>query len=185
MNDRWTPGIGDPGWLGWGTVVAYVLTAAACALVVGRADPRQRTDRWFWGAAAALMLALGINKQLDLQSLLTQVVRDSARLHGWYDERRALQLTFIFGLAAMAAMLFAALWRVSPLLRRNMRGASVGIIFVVTYVFLRACSFHHVDLFINRTVLGIRWNVILELAGIAAILVSALRQYRFTPPARA
>ena len=32
------------------------------------------------------MLLLGINKQLDLQSLFTEVMRDMAHAQGWYNE---------------------------------------------------------------------------------------------------
>ena len=41
------------------------------------------------------MAALGINKQLDLQSLLIQIARARAIDGGWYDNRRRYQMEFI------------------------------------------------------------------------------------------
>lgn len=182
MNDRWTPGIGDPGVLGWFTVIAYLCAAAVCGVVAwryrGTDHRRGRLDVLFWGALTAMTLALGINKQLDLQSLLTQVLRDAAHEEGWFEARRTLQAAFIFAVGAAGAMLAGMAWWWLPVLRRNMRVALVGLIFVYTYVLVRAASFHHVDLFINRTIVDVKWNGIMEIGGIAIILLGAVREDR-------
>src|SRR5918993_112231 len=91
-DGRWRPGIGDPSWEGWLMVAAYTITAGLAWLAhrsyrsaahrVGRTHAQQgATDRllaWFWLLACVTLTALAINKQLDLQSLLTQVLRDAA-----------------------------------------------------------------------------------------------------------
>src|SRR5580693_6074196 len=84
---RWKPGIGDPTVMGWVTVAAYFVAVIGCFLAAwreplpdGTRRPRSRPSK-FWLALAALMVALGINKQLDLQSLATQIGRDAIR--GW------------------------------------------------------------------------------------------------------
>jgi len=152
-------------------VVVYLAAALACATAAWR---RPGFDGWFWGLLAVLMLALGLNKQLDLQSLLTQVARDSARQHGWFDQRRTLQAAFILAVVAAMAMLGGLFWHLAPVLRRNMRWAVAGVIFVITYVLIRASSFHHVDIFINRRLFGMKWNWILEIGGTAMVLGGAL-----------
>jgi hypothetical protein len=38
---------------------------------------------------------------------------------------------------------------------------------------IRAASFHHVDRLIGRTVLGFRWNWILEMGGIGLVLLAS------------
>lgn len=175
MTPRWTPGIGDPGVTGWVTVAAYMAAAGACAVAAGR-ESRQGggTGARFWAMLAAAMLALGINKQLDVQSLFTQVARDAVTAWGWYEQRRALQVAFIFGVAVAGVISMVLALRRLSLLRRTMRVAIVGIVFVFTYVFLRASSFHHVDLFINRSVAGVKWNAIFELTGIMIVLGAAI-----------
>lgn len=172
MIDGWTPGIGDPGVVGWATVVLYLVTAAACAAVANRA---REGGRRFWVVVALLMLALGINKQLDLQSLFTQVLREEALRHGWFAERRGLQLAFILVVAASGLMLTTALARHLSMLRCNMRLAAAGVCLIYTYVIIRAASFHHVDRFIGSSILGARWNAVLEIGGIAIVLSGALR----------
>jgi hypothetical protein len=46
-----------------------------------------------------LFLALGINKQLDLQTALTELGRVLAYDQGWYEERQTVQVWFIVGVA--------------------------------------------------------------------------------------
>jgi hypothetical protein len=178
MSGRWTPGIGDPSVIGWFTVVAYLAAAACCAPLVWRQARGPRFERWFWGALALMTLALGINKQLDLQSLFTQVLRDEAQRYGWFGERRILQAAFIFAVGLAGAILVGMAWRWLPVLQRNMRIGVTGVIFVYTYVLIRAASFHHVDIFINRSILGVKWNWIIEVGGIAIILYATIREGR-------
>ena len=50
------------------------------------------------------LTALGINKQLDLQSLLTQLLRDAAQFQGWYADRRHYQFAFVVAIAAAGVL---------------------------------------------------------------------------------
>jgi hypothetical protein len=170
--DGWTPGIGDPDVVGWATVILYLIAAAACASVATRPG---EGGRRFWVVVALLMLALGINKQLDLQSLFTQVLRENALRHGWFAERRVLQLAFIIAVAASGLMLATALACRAWVLQRSMRLVAIGVCLIYTYVTIRAASFHHVDRFIGSSILGARWNGVLEISGIAIVLIGALR----------
>lgn len=185
MNDRWSPGIGDPTVIGWLTVVAYVAAGIAC-IVTARRGPacpgsESRVHGLFWGGVAVMMFALGINKQLDLQSLFTQVLRDAAKSEGWYEQRRTLQASFIFAVLAAGLASGAVALRYRAMLHRSMAAAILGLIFIYGYVVVRAASFHHVDLFIQSQILGIRWNWILEIGGIVVVFVAALRAARSRP----
>jgi hypothetical protein len=198
----WTPRIGDPSIMGWVTVAAYFLAAIACGFaaraerrlsVVGRVvhpifwkldgfriapttgakSPGRRAT--FWWLLLLAMAVLGINKQLDLQSLLTAVGRRLAHEQGWYQERQVVQRAFIAGVAIAGAgglALLAVLFR-SVLLRRPL--AAVGLVFLYAFVLIRAASFHHVDAFLKDEFLGIRMNWLLELGGITCVLSSAVR----------
>ncbi|WP_159754323.1 hypothetical protein [Sphingomonas sp. 8AM] len=161
--------------VGWATAILYLIAAGLCAAVSTRGA---RGERRFWAVVALAMLALGINKQLDLQSLFTQLLRDDALRHGWFAERRSLQLAFILAVAAFGAISVLVLRRRLSVLRRNMRLAAGGVCLVYTYVLIRAASFHHVDRFINAAVLGARWNWIIEIGGILIVAIAALRELR-------
>ncbi len=182
VDGIWRPGIGDPTVVGWATVVAYLAAACGCLRAAWRErrPGGSRRPSGFWIALAAMMLALGINKQLDLQSLVTVIGRRVLEARGLYEHRRTYQLAFIFAVAITCASLLAALlWAARASLRR--RGlALVGVIFVIGFVIIRAASFHHVDAFLGATLGGLTWNWILELGGIAIVAVGA---YRVAPAA--
>lgn len=177
----WRPGIGDPTFIGWFTVFAYLAAAVACFRAwqrVARASTRSRTLSHVWLLFAVLMLALGINKQLDLQSLFTVVGRQLALDHGWYEQRRAVQALFIRAVAVAGLLtLFAGAW----LVRRHLADvwlAGLGAVFIVVFVVVRASSFHHVDTLLSGTLGGARVNWILELGGIALVFAGARRYAR-------
>ncbi len=184
-DGRWTPGIGDPTILGWATVAAYALALVLCVLAfrVARRTPRDRTGG-LWVIMATLMLALGINKQLDLQSWFSQVARDIILGQGLYEQRRTYQGAFIAAIAtggviALGLLTWRAIrnrWPVLPL---------AGAAFLVSYVVIRAASFHHIDQIINLSIPGARLSSVIELGGIAIIAVGAARALRprpHTPP---
>jgi hypothetical protein len=172
----WSPGIGDPTFAGWLTVVLYFVTAFWCWRVAGEitSDGRaQRSEERAWRVLTLLFVALGINKQLDLQSALTQIGRVMAFHYGWYEDRRTVQIAFV-GLVAVVCLLAAI---ALLLMFRNAPAATwlaaVGTIAILLFVLIRAASFHHIDQFIGKRVLGLRWNWILEMGGILLVLLAA------------
>jgi len=72
--------------------------------------PKPRRVPWF-----------GINKQLDLQSAFTEVMRVVARDQGWYEARRQYQYAFIGAVAVLAAVVGAALIAAAGRLARRPR----------------------------------------------------------------
>jgi hypothetical protein len=179
VGGRWRPGIGDPTVMGWVTVAAYLVAACACAAAAWRepllAGASRKRPAPFWLVLAGLLVALGINKQLDLQSLGTQIGRDVIAAQNLYARRRVLQAGFIAAVALVSAAALAAfLWAARDSLRRRWP-ALVGIVFILGFVVIRAASFHHVDVFIGTRLGWLKWNWILELGGISAVAAAALR----------
>lgn len=168
---RWSPGIGDPTAMGWVTVAFYAATGAFCLALSLRRKPE---DWRFWAGLSLLMLALAVNKQLDLQSALTAVGRCVAQLQGWYGARRGVQFAFILGVLGAGALMTAILlWRMRGHFG-GAWGALLGISLLLTFIAMRAVGFHHFDAFISLRVSNIRVNWILELGGIGLILLNAL-----------
>jgi hypothetical protein len=178
---RWHFGIGDPTFLGWFTVAAYALALhyAWFAIAVTRMSARElsarglpsgrqeRTVAHFWLATFVVLLLLGINKQLDLQTLLTDVLRDWSLQEGWFRERRVWQARFIktLLLSGLALALFALY-----LLRRvlfRIRLSLLGLTVLGSFVLVRAAYFHHV----LRRGGSVHW--VLELCGIALVTRAA------------
>lgn len=156
----------------WFVVAAYFASAVA-AWLAGSSSGAKR-DRHFWYVAAVLLVLLGINKQLDLQTTLTVVGRDMAKREGWFDQRRLVQEAFVLVLVVGASLVGGALalW-----LRRSataVKVAAAGVVLLFAFILLRAASFHHMDSWVTRNVAGLRSGWWLELLGIAVISLSAL-----------
>ncbi|HEV8608387.1 MAG TPA: hypothetical protein VGQ99_23845 [Tepidisphaeraceae bacterium] len=138
----------------------------------------------FWFTLCAVLVLLGINKQLDLQSCLTQIGRDLSKSEGWYENRRAVQAIFVLLISLLGlATIAATYWYIHSAWRRY-RLAFFGIVYLVTFVIIRATSFHHIDIFLQSTLGGIYFNHILELGGILFIAYAAWRATRDLPSPR-
>jgi hypothetical protein len=185
---HWSPGIGDPTIGGWVTVVLYLLAAISCWITARRLSPAYAKllhERHTWLAIAVLFLLLGINKQLDLQSALTEIGRMLAVSEGWYRERRVVQVVFIgfVALACVFATIILLVWaRHTP---APTWLALLGIVVVFGFVLIRASSFHHMDRFIHAHLLGFRWNWLMEMGGISLTLVASIWRRKSRPKATA
>ena len=176
-GDRWRPGIGDPTVMGWLTVIGYLAAAFLCwrAAMKGM---NGRKVKWFWTGLAALLLFLGINKQLDLQTAFTFIAKDFAKATGWYENRRIVQAIFVVVVALGGMLMTAALfWFYRGELRR-LWPALAGLAFLGCFIVLRAASFHYFDQFLKSGPGGFQMNWVLELGGIAAIAWPAWKAVR-------
>jgi hypothetical protein len=155
----------------WLVVASYFIGAIAAFWASRSARKR---DRRFWIGAALLLVFLGLNKELDLQTLLTVEGRSFARISGWYEQRRLVQGAFLLVMAVAGVAAIAALvrWlRKSPV---QVKTAAVGIVLLFTFVLIRAGSFHHIDDWVTIRIAGMRGGWWLELAGTGVIALSAL-----------
>ena len=165
--------------MGWVTFVAYFLAAAVC-YACSRRLKRDETDagngqpRAFWRITALVLLLLGFNKQLDLQTPFITGAKQLAHAEGWYSIRRTVQWLFVGGLGATGLALVAwSMWKLRRA-RYEYGLAWVGLVFLLAYVVVRASPVEHV----NR-VLG--WNLsrvsgkrhVLELAGLSCVGIGA------------
>jgi len=170
-DGRWALGIGDPTLMGWVTVGGYLVAAGLCGWWAIAAGGGRRTVPV---AIVILMVLLAVNKQLDLQSLLTQTGRDLLKDTDLYGEHRTLQAIFIgvfaaAGVAGLAAMLWGC--------RRRLGECSLaltGVAALVVFVTIRAASFHKVDSGLGQELAGMRLNWILELGGIGLVSAGGL-----------
>lgn len=171
---NWSPGIGDPTIAGWVTVVLYFAAALLCWRARDAVGPPER--RW-WTVVAVLLVLLGFNKQLDIQTLFTEIGRSVARAQGWYnEERRVVQFDFIVAMAiggGVIATIMAA--TVGRRVGRWARLSMMALCALGVFVLIRATSFHHVDEMLGVHVGGFRYNTLLETTPLALIMLAAWR----------
>jgi hypothetical protein len=158
--------------------VLYFLAALGCWITARTlssgefaAGGTKEVRAWRW--IAVTFVALGINKQLDLQTALTEVGRALANFQGWYDQRQSVQVAFIVLITIICLTAAVVLVRWARQAPSATWLALIGFISVICYVLIRAASFHHIDRFIGAEILGLRWNWILEIGGISVVLTAS------------
>jgi hypothetical protein len=184
LMGRWHPMIGDPSPMGWFTVGAYLACAILAFLAARSHSEQDRRPFIFWGIVSLLMLLLAINKQLDIQSLFTEIGRQIARHQGWMEQRRTVQFWFIvlFGMISLTGFIvFACCLRD---LFKRFRTAFVGLFFLLCFIIVRAAGFHHFDEILQSRLLSMKMNWVIELTGIFIILAAAIADIRRTHAVR-
>ncbi|MGB0389016.1 MAG: hypothetical protein ACPGWR_29690 [Ardenticatenaceae bacterium] len=177
---HWHPHVGDPTLIGWATTATYLMAALLCAVCARRADrifPAHQVlrHRLVWIGLAMVLLFLGFNKQLDLQSLFTEVGSAIAEERGWFESGETVKFWFIVGLGSVAlfgllllAWLIRDVWRQYWLLL-------LGLLFVARFIVTRAAGFYHISLpQLSQLTGGIQINWLLELIGTSVIVLAAL-----------
>lgn len=165
---RWHIGIGDPSLIGWVTVAFYAAVFVFCLAVIQREQPN--VARKFWFCISLLVFGLGINKQLDLQTWLTEFGRDMAMLHGWYSYRRMVQFGFIAGLMVLGLLCALGMARWARLADQYAVRAAIGLAILLVFVLMRATSFHHLDRLLGiELATNVTFNAAFELVGVCVI----------------
>jgi hypothetical protein len=174
----WTPHWGDTDAGGLVLTALYLLATALAWLVVARQGMAPGRERVFWGLTAVTVSLLMLNKQLDLQVLITATGRCLARLQGWYEDRRAFQLALTEALIAAALLIGIALviWMRAVLWRNLLSLAGLGLL--ALFVILRVVSFHHVDQLLGTEILSLRANRLIEGLALILILLGSLAALR-------
>jgi len=173
---NWIQRIGDPTLAGWLTAVLYLVVSLSCWKSGREAelgDGRHSNEHFAWRCISILFLALGVNKQLNVITALTTFGRAVAHLQGWYERRQPLQVVVIGVLAVSCVLVVVMLliWmRRAPIPTWL---ALIGTMLTVTFVLIRAVSYHDLDLFLFERIMGLRWNSVIEIGGISLVLLAS------------
>lgn len=170
----WTPGIGDPTFMGWFTVFAYLV---AVLLAFRRMSKEYMQDISCWQAwkyLGFILLLLAINKQLDLQTWFAQTLRQHAHEHGWYEDRHLYQSLFILAIVVLVPLVFASYIESIRVRLRDFSISIIGVTLLLIFVLMRASAFHNMDILINWEFYGIKLNWVLELSAISIVIFGIL-----------
>lgn len=136
---------------GWLAVGVYLVLVFLCWREVRRHYSAGRFgDRAlrlpFWLALSLFVTALLINKQLDLQVLLHEVVRDIALSHGFYEYRRLIGAAFVGVTAVLVGLVLSALWRLARRANGPERWVLIGTVALAGFVLIRVAGSNHIQL---------------------------------------
>lgn len=159
---------GDPTFAGWLIFIFYFILVYRCYFKYVNAK-RQGLEVTFWFVVGGLMLLLGLNKQLDLQTIFEANMRELALTHGWYAQRRMMQMIFIvtlaFGLLTMLIILRTSLaktWQQNKIV-------CFGLVLIAVFIVLRAAAFNHLNVLSTQSYWGFDAHALLELSALLVV----------------
>ena len=166
----WHLAVGDPNAFGWLIFFAYFAAAFACYRAA-RTSTGEARLRWYWTCVCGAMILLGLNKQLDLQTLLLQTGKQLALAQGWYENRRKVQLAFVAILGVGGALATAVSGYAMRSLIRRVRLSLFGLDVLAAFIVQRAAPLDHV----SPVYVGHRVRSVVELMGIVLVGIAARR----------
>ena len=177
ITNVWSPKIGDPFLLAWIIAISYILVAFLTVLVARRAGDfytEAGKARVFWLGLTVLLVFLGLNKQLDLQTFLRAVVKCLSILEGWYAQRREFQLDFVIAIAVVFGVFLVFIITFFREIIRKDRFGVAGIVFLLGFILIHASYFNYLNLSVVIAFYEAGLNWTLELTGIVLIGLQAL-----------
>jgi len=173
LTTTWHPQFDNPNFLGWSVVAAYLLAAVFCGRVALRTDKSVSEGGRIWWLLAVGLLFLGINKQLNLQTLMIVMGRRAALAGGWYESRRFVQTIFCAAFALLGLGLLGFFAAYPKRFIAENRLAFAGIIVLLSFVVLRALTINHANELFGVDLKDDHWAWALELCGAILIALSA------------
>ena len=140
---------GDHTFFGWATVFMYFLVSIKTGYKASVANIK-KDNSYFWLGLTILLIFLGFNKQLDLQTNLTEWLRAISKMHGWYEQRRGVQFLFVSLMGLTIPLILISLRVFLFNSWRRYKLTWICIVVLLVFATVRAASFHHVDLFFTR-----------------------------------
>jgi hypothetical protein len=171
-------GAGNLSIVGWLTVILYFCAAIRCWIIAREirsttGNIEETKELRCWSSMSAAFFALGVSKQLDLQTILTNTGRVIARFQGWYGQRQSAQIAFVAVIAIMSLIAAIVLVRWARNAPVSTWLALASSIMLIGYWVIRTVSLHSVDRLVDARILGVRLDSILEIAGLGAVLVAS------------
>jgi hypothetical protein len=169
----WSPGIGDPSWMGWFTVYSYYLTAGVYLLKLIR-ERRHKPEWIFLGIICFGMILLGVIKQFNLLSAVTEIGRIIAQSGTWMEQRRFVQIWAMAGVICVFIITVIIICALPMEVVAHNRMTILGFAYLVLFIILRGISLHQFGNILGYEILGARINWLAELLGIYWVCFSSL-----------
>ena len=170
VNGRWSIGLGDRSALGWVTVVVYFLAAVCTGVAARKSGPGRR----YWIAMTPTLVFLGVCKWFDLPGFFTDAFRQGFMQSEIGEFHGVGQLIVTVGLLLAGVAGIAVIFYFSRRLSWTIKLAMAGVVYLIAFIVIRAISLHAVDHLLGIQVLGVKMNHLLELGGLALVVIPAM-----------
>lgn len=164
--------------LGWTMLALYVVAALLTFRVAAVADFANSPKMGrVWICLGIILAALGLNKQVDLQTLLIELGRHMALREHLFEYRLELYFIFFVGfILGTIALLATVMLRFSTELRtfaRQFPLAFGGCGLISIYIVIRAASIDNVDFMLGIDLTQIPFLWLLEAGGLLLIIIQS------------
>lgn len=171
---RWRLGIGDPTIEGWLICTLYFIGFILSFKKSINVKVNSTVSHKTWTFISLTLLFLSLNKQLDLQTLISDTGRAIAINLELMEQRHIFKRVFIL-VVALCGIIFLIKYKENVVsFNKNYHLAFVGMTTLITFVFLRAISFHIFSDTFNNMLENIYFFKALELTSILILLLSIL-----------
>lgn len=169
-NQPWHAGIGDPDAFGWTTVLSYVIAVIRVfnQLLMHK---KQGDKIVFWVLLTLFLVFLGLNKQLDLQTLLRQTMLSDLMIHHFYVYRRYIQISLMLLMALTLLIVliksrehFVEYWQQYKLIW-------IGVTLLFLFIFTRALTFQFHDLGLSDKALLLEKSINFTMENLALMCI--------------
>ena len=177
-KSSWHLTLGDPTFIGWLNTILYFISIILTLLVIRKIKKSSQNNslkqRLFWIMVFIIVFDLGINKQLDLQTLFLQIGRKIAVAQGWYGERREFQGIFVFIIAIIIFLFIIYLFNYIKNHWKECGITFIGVLMLMLFVVVRTASINHVvTKVLSLSDTFYKW--IFELGGNVLIIVGSIK----------
>ena len=140
---RWLARAGDYSFWSWVITFLYLIAISLSFYYVSRLKEKKE-QRFLWICISIFLLAMGINKQLDFQTLLIMVGRRVSWRFGIYRYRSLIQKTAaVIILGGVSVLGVVILIRIRSVIKESLT-ALLGVTILVFFALVRVGSFTHV-----------------------------------------
>ncbi len=177
LIEQWAGRLGDTTFWGWLITLFYGIAAIISVYYVILLHRNHATEKKIlWICITTVLIVFGINKQLDLQILLTIAGRAVASAQGWLEYRRVVQKLFAVVITGGLGLTgIGVLWRTRKILLESwLELLGTGIL--LGFVLIRTASMSHVNSAIRLEQNRLPHVHAIELLGLVIILAALYLQ---------
>jgi hypothetical protein len=160
-------------WVVFGGYLIVALLSALCVrAAVQAADPGIGVQTW--ALMVVFLLAMGLNKQLDLHSGVLAWAKQVAKSQNWFEQRFLVHLIFVASVGVIGLIVLVGLRRVLVDAWRHHRPAIFGTVTLLVAIAIRLMTLPAFEKWFGWR-LSWNHNWLIELIGIALIAWAAIR----------
>jgi hypothetical protein len=169
----WLSRSGDTSFWSWVITILYVITISLSIYYIQKIKA-DKTQHFLWICISIFLIAMGINKQLDIQTLQIMSGSSVARRIGSWKFKYIIQtiVVLVVFLSAFITSIFV-LSKTRSILRQSLLTIS-GVLLLIFFTLIRVASISHFRIYVPHV-------HSLEFLGLFIILISQINNKRKIP----